>query len=182
MSQNRSAPPDLLQNLRAAPNRTVGFLIPEIAPNRNVEFSNCQSRTELYRRINHRTPPGTSAMCMGGQRRPWRTSCSNAGGTEPLEQESEVPLGKSVADVLPAHDAETINSSKTQHRLGKLTTEIIVRGTSLSWTSSQGRDPSEKHRRLSRREGDARLGQCPAMESIGVRGYLFPKGGACRLS
>ena len=27
--------------------------------------------------------------------------------------------GQSVADVLPAHDAETIRSSKAQHRLGK---------------------------------------------------------------
>ena len=32
--------------------------------------------------------------------------------------------GQSVADVLPAHDAETIRSSKTQHRLGKRVNRI----------------------------------------------------------
>ena len=35
--------------------------------------------------------PGTSAMCMGLQRRPWQTSCRKAGGTEALDQESNVP-------------------------------------------------------------------------------------------
>ena len=32
--------------------------------------------------------------------------------------------GQPVADVLPAHDAETISSSKTQHRLGKLVNRV----------------------------------------------------------
>ena len=32
--------------------------------------------------------------------------------------------GQSVADVLPAHDVETISSSKAQHRLGKLVNRV----------------------------------------------------------
>ena len=32
--------------------------------------------------------------------------------------------GQSIADVLPAHDAETISSSKAQHRLGKLVNRV----------------------------------------------------------
>ena len=32
--------------------------------------------------------------------------------------------GQSIANVLPAHDAETISSSKAQHRLGKLVNRL----------------------------------------------------------
>ena len=56
-----------------------------------------------------------------------------------------------------------------------------MRGTSLRWTSSPRRGPA-RHKRISRREGDTRLGQVPATESIGIRGYRLPKGEACRLS
>ena len=60
-------------------------------------------------------------------------------------------------------------------------TEYVIRGTSLRWTRSPRRGPSETQR-TSRQEGDARLGQGPATESIGIRGYRLPKGEACRLS
>ena len=106
-------------------------------------------------------------------------SCRKAGGTEPLEQESKVPQGHQLlTDVLPAHDAKTISSSKAQHRLQ---TEFVMRGTSLAGPAPRDEAPA-RNRRLSSREEDARLGQGPATESIGIRGYRLPKGEACRLS
>ena len=46
----------------------------------------------------------------------WRDRAFRAG-----EQSAS---GQSIADVLPAHDAETISSSKAQHRLGKLVNRV----------------------------------------------------------
>ena len=58
--------------------------------------------------------------------------------------------GQSVADVLPAHDAEAISSSKVQHILGKLINRVGYekKHPSLCWTSSPRRGPSEKQATL----------------------------------
>ena len=65
----------------------------------------------------------------------WRDRAFRAG-----EQE----VGRSVAEVLPAHDTETIKTSKAQHRLGKLVNRVrCSRGMSLRWTSSPRRCVSE---------------------------------------
>ena len=56
-------------------------------------------------------------MCMEFQRKPWRTSRQKTGGLEHFEGGKQEASGRSVAEVLPAHDAESISSSKAQHRL-----------------------------------------------------------------
>ena len=88
---------------------------------------------------------------------------------------------QSVADVLPEHDAETISSSKAQHRLGYLVNRVCYERYVFAGPSPRD-EAIAIHRRLSRREGDARFGQGPATKSIGTRGYRLPKGKAYRLS
>ena len=77
---------------------SVGSLVatvPEVLADLSGAIGNKARRelpeSDLVRRIWNRV--GTSAMCMGFQRRPWRTSCRRACGTEPLEQKSKVPEG-----------------------------------------------------------------------------------------
>ena len=59
------------------------------------------------------------------------------------DTEEQAASGQSVAEVLPAHDTETSSSSKPQHRLGKLVNRVCLRTTSIRWTSSPIRRPSE---------------------------------------
>ena len=42
----------------------------------------------------------------------------------PFRPRDQDTSGQSIAEVLPAHDAETTSSSKTQHRLGKLVNRV----------------------------------------------------------
>ena len=49
--------------------------------------------------------------------------------------------GQSIADILPAHDAESTSSNKTQYRLAKLVIGHAMTNTSLLWNSSPRRHP-----------------------------------------
>eukprot|EP00904_Undaria_pinnatifida_P011145 jgi/Undpi1/7160/HiC_scaffold_22.g09634.m1 len=97
--------------------------------------------------------------------------------------------GLKVAEVLPAHDAETISSSSAQHTLGKLANRIRYEGRvalldQLPETRPQrGTGESQKRRRREawRGPGNGVNRDRPATESIGIRGSRLLKGEACRL-
>ena len=75
----------------------------------------------------------------------WRDRAFRAG--------EQCASGQSVADVLPAHDAETISSSKAQHRLGKLVNRVRYERyvASLDQLPETRRGPSEKQSTLKAR-------------------------------
>ena len=76
---------------------------------------------------------------------------------------------QSIAEVLPAHDAETTNSSKAQYRLGKLVIGYGMTGTPYLWNSSPRRHlrgkratQTGRRREVSQRPGkEANRGQVP---------------------
>ena len=97
--------------------------------------------------------------------------------------------GPKVAEVLPAHDAETISSSNAHDTLGKLANRIRYEGRvalldQLPETRPQrGTGESQKRRRREawRGPGNGVNRDRPATESIGIRGSRLLKGEACRL-
>ena len=99
---------------------SVGSLVvtvPEVLADLSGAIGNKVRRelpdSDLVRRfyLEQRQRPAEEAMANIAPES-WRDRAFRAGEQGPSRQ--------SVADVLPAHDAETISSSKAQHRLGKL--------------------------------------------------------------
>ena len=90
--------------------------------------------------------------------------------------------GQSVGEFLPAHDAGAISSTaKMQHRLGKLVHRVRYERNVASTNQLLETTPQRGTGDSQGEKDTERLGQCPATESIGTRGYRLLKGGAYRL-
>ena len=80
-------------------------------------------------------------------------------------------------------DPEHVLKSSLRWQIDESVTEDIRSSRTEVEAGSAPRDEAPARRkRISRREGDTRLGQAPSTESIEIRGYRFPNGEACRLS
>ena len=86
--------------------------------------------------------------------------------------------GQSIADILPAHDAESTSSNKAQYRLGKLVNRVRY---DKNVTLKQLPEKSRGAQATTRGKGDERFRQSPAKKSMETRCHCLFEGATGRL-